>query len=116
MKSRMVWVEINSDSLPIRIFRNKKAAMASSSFVALCLRSVAVSEIRHQIFLRSKGNCELCSATVTEQSGHMHEMHHRGKGGEISLENSMMICVKCHKNAHKDRNPKWSRILGGGDL
>jgi 5-methylcytosine-specific restriction endonuclease McrA len=69
----------------------------------------AVKSIRHQLFLRAKGFCELCGDIVLESSGHMHEQKHRGKGGEISLENSVFICPICHGLAHKDRNPHWVR-------
>jgi 5-methylcytosine-specific restriction endonuclease McrA len=70
-------------------------------------RNTAVSEIRHHIFVRSGGECEHCGVPVTESSGHMHEKQHRGKGGEISIENSVFICAKCHQHQHKDRNPRW---------
>jgi hypothetical protein len=39
----------------------------------------------------------------------MHEKLHRGKGGEISFENSILICHPCHRHEHRDRNPRWSK-------
>ena len=69
----------------------------------------AVKSIRKQIFYRSKGFCELCAAIVVESSGHMHEQLHRGQGGEISLANSIFICATCHRLAHADRNPRFSK-------
>jgi len=104
-----VWVEIKSDGTPIRIFRNKRAALASKQTVVQTVRTLAVADIRHQLYDRSKGNCELCGTIVTENSGHMHERQHRGRGGEISLENSVFVCAKCHGRAHKERNPQWAR-------
>jgi 5-methylcytosine-specific restriction endonuclease McrA len=101
-----VYVELGRDALPIRIFRNQKASLAAG-WRQIYPRTEAVGAIRHQIFLRSKGECELCPAPVTESSGHMHEKIHRGKGGEISLENSVFICPTCHRHAHADRNPRF---------
>jgi len=105
--STIVWVELDVRLQPIRIFRNKKAALAVHNFLAEMDRSDAVGKIRHQLFLRSHGECELCGAPITERSAHMHEMKHRGQGGEISLENSVMACVACHKHQHRDRNTRW---------
>jgi hypothetical protein len=112
MSDRIVWVElllIFGFHRVVRIFRSEKAAFASG----LCLMSMtysdAVSEIRHQIFIRSRGYCELCGTPVVEASGHMHEKKHRGKGGEISLDNSVFICVACHKREHRSRAPQFTR-------
>lgn len=96
----------------IRIFRNRKDAMLAfgqSRMVVPMAREDAVGAIRYQLWLRSKGDCELCGSPVTETSGHMHERQHRGKGGEVSLDNSVFICFKCHRLAHVDRNPRWTK-------
>jgi hypothetical protein len=54
------------------------------------------------------GECIACSAFVTFEQAHMHEKVHRGKGGEISLENSEILCAYCHLQVeHGDRNPQW---------
>ena len=84
---RHVWVELKSHESGdiIRIFRGKKAALDSARPIAYVERPLAVENIRYQLWLRSKGFCELCGAIVTEQSGHMHEQKSRGKGGEISI-------------------------------
>lgn len=117
--SAMVWVEISeATKMPIRIFRSQKAAWHLVSkgevFQAKEMeRSLAVHLIRHQLFVRSKGECELCGSIVTEGSGHMHERQHRGQAGEISLNNSAFICAACHQNPfygqHKNRNPHFTR-------
>ncbi len=111
--SKLVWVDgvIPFDGEPVanRIFRNRKAALIAftSRAVFQMDRTVAVKSIRHQLWLRSHGVCDLCGSPINEQTCHMHEQKHRGRGGEISLDNSVMICVKCHKYAHRDRNPRW---------
>ena len=113
-----VWVEIevffNSEPRVIRIFRNKKDAQLlwgdiKCPGIGLMPHADAVKSIRKQIFYRAKGFCELCAVPVTEDSGHMHEQQHRGKGGEISLANSVFICSTCHRRAHADRNPHFSK-------
>jgi|ERR1035437_970319 hypothetical protein len=107
----MVWVELNDLGQAVRIFRTDKARWAFPGFAILIRYSTAVSEIRHLLYLRSNGMCELCTSAVTETSGHMHEQQHRGKGGEISLDNSVFICPKCHQDAHSDRTPQWSKKI-----
>lgn len=108
--NNMVWVELNDVNATVRIFRNHRAANAfGQEWIAEQNRSEAVAEIRRALWLRCHGECELCASVVTEQSGHMHEQIHRGKGGEISLANSVFICTTCHKAAHADRNPKFSK-------
>ena len=112
MRHDIVWVEVDSlvsHDQVLRIFRNGKEALASHGLLSRWPRRDAVSSIRHQIFLRSKGDCELCGSPITEITAHMHEQKHRGKGGEISLENSVIICAKCHRSAHADREPKFTR-------
>ena len=109
--SEMAYVEVDTrTAVPRRIFKSKRVSYASDGGTTIHMRRAdAVSSIRHQIFLRSKGDCEICTAPLTESSGHMHEQIHRGQGGEISLANSVFICAKCHRDAHKARNPQWSK-------
>ena len=103
-----VYVELGLDALPVRIFKSQKQSLAAG-WRQIYPRTSAVAAIRHKLFLRSKGDCEICTAPLTESSGHMHEQIHRGQGGEISLANSVFICAKCHRDAHKARNPQWSK-------
>lgn len=104
-----VYVELGLDAQPVRIFRNQKASIRAG-WRQIYPRADAVAIIRHKIFLRSKGDCELCGVHVTESSGHLHEQVHRGKGGEISLSNSVFICYACHlgpRGAHRDRRARF---------
>ena len=111
MKNKLVWVELGNLGQVVRIFKNKQAACAFHGHVFQVPYFIAVGEIRHQLWLRCKGVCELCGDVLTEKSGHMHEQKHRGQGGEISLANSVFICPTCHKAAHHDRNPRWKKDL-----
>jgi len=110
MKKKLVWVETDGIGGPIiRIFRSKKSAMGSNRLCIQAWYDLAVEDIRHQIFVRSRGECEVCSDLVTESSGEMHERKHRGKSGEISLENSIFVCGKTHRREHRKRNPQFSK-------
>ena len=113
----MVLVEKNAQGLAIRIFRGSHASFIPGMIVDTMDYRQAVKEIRHQLFVRSEGYCELCGDIVLESSGHLHEQQHRGKGGEISLANSVFVCAKTHHRAHADRNPRFSSLkppLSGG--
>lgn len=111
--SDLTWVELAADGqTPIRIFKSRGAAFASGRQIgSFYSYSVAVSMIRHMLWIRCKGECEICAAPVTELSGHMHEQKHRGKGGEISLANSVFICPTCHQRDHGDRQPRWKNSM-----
>jgi len=108
-----VWVELSPEGLPVRIFKSVRSAWTQASQggfrIAQMTHQTAVQHIRHQIFVRSKGFCEECGSVITESSMEMHERLWRGKGGEISLENSIAACKGSHKFAHRDRAPKFSR-------
>ena len=112
--SARVLVETDDMGWAVRIFLSDRAAyIAALDPLRLVVQKdydQAVYEIRHQIFVRSKGECELCGVLVNESSGQMHEMQHRGKGGEISLSNSVFICYACHlgpRGAHGNRRPRF---------
>jgi hypothetical protein len=96
---------------PIRIFKYPaRALFLPPEIVAEWPKKEAVSAIRDELVKRSKGECPYCAGPLGR--GHMHEKEHRGDGGEISLENSIMICAKCHigpKGEHKNRAPQWTR-------
>lgn len=107
---KMVWVEIDAAGWPIRILKNQKEVFRPSALIfAEWLHTDAVYSIRRLLFGRCRGDCEICNSPLTFFTGHMHERHHRGKGGEISLANSIFICANCHRRAHKERNPQFTK-------
>ena len=107
---KWVWCEQDEQGYVTRILRDNKEAYRWNAVVFYdWFYDEAVLSIRHRLWLRCKGECELCAVPVTEDSGHMHEQKHRGKGGEISLANSVFICSTCHRRAHADRNPHFSK-------
>lgn len=108
--SQMVWAEVNFGGYVERIVRGRKTVTDHPVCRILRVeRALAVNSIRRQIVVRSDGECEICAAPVTESSGNMHEKVWRGKGGEISLANSIFICRTCHHREHKSRNPRFSK-------
>ena len=109
MAKQLVFVEIREGKI-YRILRtNADAWRLPPEIVQQWPRAEAVKAIRQQVFERSKGECEDCGVRLTEYMGHMHERQSRGKGGEISMDNSCFICYNCHIGRddaeHGDR--KW---------
>jgi len=119
MSRSRVFVEIDVDGNPIRIFRARKHAFAlTPERVAEWPRVEATARIRHQIWLRTGGRCEYCSGKITENEYPKMEMHEevpRSQGGQISMENSVGICQKCHRTdprAHLARRLHFGEVTG----
>lgn len=111
--NKRVWVELAPGEFRIiRIFKSRYQAslVADYARIVQTTYATAVGAIRHQLWLRCKGECEICASVVTETSGHMHEKwKHRGQGGEISLENSLFVCPRSHKYEHRKRNTRFMK-------
>jgi Restriction endonuclease len=58
-------------------------------------------EIREQIIERDRGKCGNCSTSVG-QSGDVHHIVPRGKGGSDKLSNLRLLCRQCHDAIHDD--------------
>lgn len=110
--SKLCWVEVQKEPPwhPIRIFRNSKDAVKAKinlDPVVRMDRSKAVGLIRDQVIKNADGDCQQCGKTVGT-NGHMHEVIPRGKSGEVSIFNSILLCADCHigdnsYSAHSDR-------------
>ena len=73
-----------------------------------------IAAVRQTIFARQNGHCLWCDKPLTWEQAHMHELVSRGKGGEVSLTNSIILCYQCHfenKGAHGARRPQWKKTL-----
>ncbi len=114
MGKQLVYVEIDPETeLPIRILKtNLQVVNLDPEVLRQMARSVAVNYIRLQIIARAIRNkkilCEYCGSILTSETGHMHEKIPKGKGGEVSLDNCVFICPRCHIGSdgeHGDR--KW---------
>ena len=109
-RSNNVYVEV-VDGKIIRIIRPQSDVWKlDADQFDLVSHGHAVSEIRKQVFKRANGECELCGALITEQTGELHEMLPKGNGGEVSIANSKAICHGCHTgrwdSEHGDR--RWN--------
>lgn len=117
MAKQLVFVEIDeSTQLPIRILKNHvEAHRLPPERVRQMAKKVAVGYIRDQIWDRTKRGmghyCEYCGGPIT-YNFHVHEKVLRSLGGEVSLENSVGICPRCHigwDGEHSDRQWQTSR-------
>src|SRR5579859_7173066 len=116
MAETLVWVEIVT-GVPVRIFKNHKLACLSGAEIAQMAKVAAVGFIRHAVFVRDNFCCTHCGLEVSEtvpwyepHAAHMHEREWRGRGGEISLDNSTTLCKNCHlygNIGHGNRKPQW---------
>ena len=93
-----VWVELDEKGVA-RIFRHYSEAIMwageTGGKVAEYPRRDAVTQIRERVFEASGGTCRDCGKPIN-WSFHLHEENPRGKGGEISIYNSIAICARCH--------------------
>ena len=113
MKSKLVWIELDSTTgLAVRIFRSKKEALSSGVVVQQEDKASATKQIRRAVFVRDNFYCVHCGKYVTWSSGHMHERKAKGKGGLVSLENSETRCYACHigneDSSHGSRRPRFT--------
>ena len=109
MPRNRVMCEIHPESKRvIRVFRNDKDALSlPPERVRQFPKKDAVEDLRRQVFELSEGLCRNCGKIINWRF-HMHELQHRGRGGEQSLENSIALCADCHLNQeHGDRRPQW---------
>lgn len=119
---KLVLCETDLKGDPIRILRFRKEALQLPVESVIELpKADAVRKIRLAIWERSKddrgvSHCEWCGAFLTWKTGHMHEQIHRGRGGEVSVENSVFICPNCHLNvAHADRRWQTAKLREPND-
>lgn len=108
MKRGMAHIELR-DGKPYRIFRSAKAWAAAGARdvkISVMARVDAVREIRWQLY-KQDTHCQWCGADISWEGCQMHEVVPRGDGGEISLENSTLLCYDCHQgrtdSAHGNR-------------
>jgi len=113
---RMEYVEIGQDGRAIRIFRNFKLACGALSYpsrIAHMLRATAVEDIRRQVWERDNKRCTHCGTMVRWHIMQLHERIWRGRGGEVSIDNSVTLCADCHQNSevagHGTRQVRWSK-------
>ncbi len=119
MAKQMVFVEIDPETeLPIRILKHwAHASQLDPAVVRQMAKAVAVNYIRLQVIARAIRNknilCAFCGNIITPGTGHMHEVKAKGDGGEVSLDNCVFICPRCHIGSdgeHGDRRFQSSKL------
>lgn len=71
--------------------------------------------LRLAVFERDGCRCtgdvdgERCNRPVSWDSGHLHHVKSRGKGGDDSLQNCVTLCWKCHAKEHVRPLLRWIR-------
>jgi HNH endonuclease len=109
---KIVWVELSGGNVS-RIFRSQKLAFANCEDPQAVFKDEAVGAIRRQVYDRQSGRCLWCDEKVKWDGGvferaHMHEQIPKGRGGEVSITNSIILCPKCHlSGAHGNRQPRF---------
>lgn len=109
------WCEIVNGQ-PVCIFPNhKQAILSGAAIIQELVRAAAVEAIRRAVFKRDDYTCQHCGEIAMldgPNKGDMHEKVWRGKGGLISVINSITLCHSCHINdpvaGHGNRKPQWS--------
>ena len=116
---KMVRVQLGEEGQPVRIFRDKSWRLLPEDEVAWISKEEAVTEIRRQVFEKTKDDngyyhCHDCGKPTNWLSGEMHEVVPKGKGGEVSVDNSICLCNNCHTGAknsrHGDRRWQTSKL------
>ena len=95
---RTCWAEIGDSGFAIRIFKNAKHIGSVIRFQYM-LRARAVEEIRRQVWERDNKRCTHCGTMVGWNIMQLHERIWRGRGGEVSIDNSVTLCADCHQNS-----------------
>lgn len=115
-KPHVCYVELDDNDKFVRIYRKFPPPGVRSTTAERCQ---AVAEIRLRVFERAGGRCEYCNAFINFRTGHMHEKIPKGRGGEVSLENCVAICARCHilrrDSEHGARRPRFNESQFGSD-
>lgn len=107
-----VWAETGNVGQVIRLFEGEWCP-TEPEFATLVRveRSIAVKEIRDQVYTRDGGRCRNCGKIETRRQAHLDEIKSRGDGGEISVKNGQILCAACHilPGGKHDRFPRFTR-------
>jgi len=98
---------------PYTIFKLPKHVPLDTE-VILMEKADAVKSIRDDIWFRQNGECIRCGGEITKNSMHMHERVHRGRGGRVSLDNSVGLCYACHlgkRGVHQEKQLRFGETL-----
>jgi 5-methylcytosine-specific restriction endonuclease McrA len=91
-----VYVELEWDGTILRVVKNAEAWKIPPERLRHWPKADAIRTIRKQVFERAGYMCEFCGKNLTWEGGEMHEKLPKGKGGEVSMDNSVAVCHQCH--------------------
>jgi 5-methylcytosine-specific restriction endonuclease McrA len=63
---------------------------------------------KQELLKRSDGHCEVCNMFFDTNQMHPHHIRHRWPVRDDRLENLQALCYWCHREAHADREPRWT--------
>lgn len=67
---------------------------------------------KNAVWVRAGYRCERCHVVVSRRTtsmlyaGHIHHKKRRSTGGGLDPENLLLLCARCHANAHNGRGPR----------
>lgn len=75
-----------------------------------------LTQLRRAVFERDKYTCWgdiedglRCGKTVTWDTGHLHHIIPRGRGGSDEMSNTVTLCPDCHAKLHVRPRLRWMR-------
>ena len=64
------------------------------------LASLQYTKLRHAIYQRAFGACEVCYRWTSFNEFDLHHKRSRGAGGSDTKENVIGVCRECHNKIH----------------
>lgn len=64
------------------------------------VQNLQEAKVKKLLYERAGGLCEKCGQPPDWRGLHPHEKAFRSQGGRLTLENSQMLCGKCHSAEH----------------
>jgi len=64
--------------------------------VRIILSSADYTKLRHAVYQRAYGCCEICYRGVSFNEFSLHHKKSRGAGGDDTEENTVGCCLQCH--------------------
>ena len=108
-----IYAELDLNGLVQRIIYTRKDAIQSPSWperIRVMDYLLARSQLKQQVINNQNHECAKCGEYINIPSMHLHEVIHRGEGGEESLDNCIGLCAQCHigrRGEHSDRQTRF---------
>lgn len=93
------------------LVRTGPLARARSPRTRKMRRPTMPSGLRHEVYLRAGGRCDLCTAPLPGDQWEAHHRRLRSRGGADTHENLIALCATCHHD-RVHANPAWATEHG----